>query len=363
MKRKLLYTGLAFLFILNVNAQGIRKQMAVSRAADAIVIDGNDDDADWAKISEITNDGFWKFDPNLGDWGDFGPSDDTPTESDLKVTFKLLNKAEGIYLFVKVMDDDLNIFYQNPGQSENFWEFDDLELYLHYQNQHIDSSLVGDVSPSSTTFRVFYNIGNPEENPITKVTVGGDSDGYDPIEADAIKIIQCSGHEISGGYTVEMFIPFEIWKNTLLADGSNVPYTSIDSLGFELCITDVDSDPKPDQVSSWNEDNSYGKLVPWQPNYLGRIDLKEYHADINDSKNNNTLVCYPNPVVGNTINISSENIQSITLYGITGQKIKSITDVRSNNKTIDISDVKSGLYIVNVISNNGNISSQKITIK
>jgi hypothetical protein len=365
MKKILLTLGLAILMFAGVNAQFARKQMTIPRATGDIIIDGQDNDADWGKATEISNTEFWKYDPSIGDWGDFGPADGMPDEADFKVTYKVLNKAEGIYFFVKVNDNDLNIFNGNPDQSENFWEYDDLELYLHFQNQKLDSSLISDASTTSTTFRIFYNIGNDESKPLTSVVCGGDNDGYEPIEDAATKIIQCVGAEVSGGYVVEMYVPFKIWENTLLADGSNVPYQSIDSLGFELSILDVDSDDsKPDQILAWNEDSSYDKLVPWYPNYLGRIDFSEYAIGVEDEiSNNNLLNCYPNPVSGNILNIESKNMQSVNISNIIGQQFVNINSINSDKLSIDISELKAGLYIVNTISNNGESSMQKIVIQ
>lgn len=104
-------------------------------------------------------------------------------------------------------------------------------------------------------------------------------------------------------------------------------------------------------------------------------DLKIYNYAINATEvsnlyNNNTLTSenfntnnlevslYPNPV-RDILNIEIENdIQSIEIYNIQGQRVLS-----SNQNQINVSDLASGMYLVRIQDIDNNIATKKIAIK
>lgn len=70
------------------------------------------------------------------------------------------------------------------------------------------------------------------------------------------------------------------------------------------------------------------------------------------------LVLYPNPVT-NELNIASTNsktIEKVSVYNLVGQLVK---NVGGNHKTIDMSDLSSGTYLVKIQTNDG-VIDQKI---
>ncbi len=110
--------------------------------------------------------------------------------------------------------------------------------------------------------------------------------------------------------------------------------------------------------------------------YIGYVDdLKIYNyavtdADVTSLYTNNTLsssnftqnnlevALYPNPV-RDILNIEIENdIQSIEIYNIQGQKVLS-----SNQKQINVSDLATGMYMVRIQDIDNNIATKKIVIK
>ena len=104
-------------------------------------------------------------------------------------------------------------------------------------------------------------------------------------------------------------------------------------------------------------------------------DLKIYNYALNATEvsnlyNNNTLTSenfntnnlevslYPNPVC-DILNIEIENdIQSIEIYNIQGQRVLS-----SNQNQINVSDLASGMYLVRIQDIDNNIATKKIAIK
>ena len=77
------------------------------------------------------------------------------------------------------------------------------------------------------------------------------------------------------------------------------------------------------------------------------------------------LQLFPNPTE-NTINLklSNQKIQEIVIYDLQGRVIfQEHTDGNSNNSQIDVSDFSNGVYIVQVMSTHGNVSSSKFIKK
>ena len=90
----------------------------------------------------------------------------------------------------------------------------------------------------------------------------------------------------------------------------------------------------------------------------------EYTADelasVNDKLPSNSASIYPNPA-NNEITVSVDNkyqVQSIKMMDITGREVKNLT--ASNIVKIDITDLQSGYYIINIQTNKGLISSKLI---
>lgn len=74
--------------------------------------------------------------------------------------------------------------------------------------------------------------------------------------------------------------------------------------------------------------------------------------------NINTIKLFPNPVLGNTIKISTKNTFSFSIYNVLG---KNILEGYSKNGSIDISVLNQGVYIVKLVS--GNQSTTKKLIR
>ena len=69
---------------------------------------------------------------------------------------------------------------------------------------------------------------------------------------------------------------------------------------------------------------------------------------------------YPNPAK-NTLSVSGENMSQIMIYNSLGQMVKSVS-CDSDNMTIDVNDMNTGVYFINIVDNNGVISTNKVSV-
>ena len=72
----------------------------------------------------------------------------------------------------------------------------------------------------------------------------------------------------------------------------------------------------------------------------------------------NSYSIYPNPT-NDDIMVSGDNISMVEVYNLCGQKMISI-DAESSNVNVKMSQLKSGLYMVKIVDNNGNETVNKV---
>ncbi len=79
-----------------------------------------------------------------------------------------------------------------------------------------------------------------------------------------------------------------------------------------------------------------------------------------DEMTNESYNIYPNPVK-DVLTITGENMRQVNVYNSLGQLVKSI-DCENDEINVNVEDLQNGMYIVNVIDNNDEVSSRKITV-
>ena len=77
-------------------------------------------------------------------------------------------------------------------------------------------------------------------------------------------------------------------------------------------------------------------------------------------ENNGSYEIYPNPTE-NSIVVKGNNINEVEVYNLCGQKLMSVNG--SQNVNVNMSSLKSGVYMVKIIDNNGNATINKIVKK
>ncbi len=83
-------------------------------------------------------------------------------------------------------------------------------------------------------------------------------------------------------------------------------------------------------------------------------------------KNMKFITLYPNPTKNNTITIDNKsklNISKIEIIDLTGKRIKQINVLDSNNQTIDVSELNTGIYFISLFNNGEKIGNKKLIIE
>ena len=88
--------------------------------------------------------------------------------------------------------------------------------------------------------------------------------------------------------------------------------------------------------------------------FLDTVGVTGTLSTITFDSQNNTV--YPNPTTGLVTIQSNDVIESVKVIGMLGNVLKTYT----NTNSIDLSDLSSGNYLVNIITANGETTTKKI---
>ena len=69
---------------------------------------------------------------------------------------------------------------------------------------------------------------------------------------------------------------------------------------------------------------------------------------------------YPNPVK-DVLTVTGENMRQVEIYNSLGQLVKSIS-CNDDEVKINVNDMQNGMYFVNVIDNNGEMTTSKVSV-
>ena len=136
------------------------------------------------------------------------------------------------------------------------------------------------------------------------------------------------------------------------------------------CMIFVIEDNVGNGITSDNFGKGYYKLYDSRGNLLiesdGDFGFGEYHIifaqgamsveDVNETSYN----VYPNPVK-DVLTVTGEDMKQVIVYNALGQMVKSV-NCNDNTVQINVNDLQSGMYFVNVISNNGVMTTSKVSV-
>ena len=166
--------------------------------------------------------------------------------------------------------------------------------------------------------------------------------------------------------------------NDILEEGNWIWDGDNDTTGIQFWMGDVNGSPVGGVYTNWgtepdnfnDQDAAALGLIHWLLGDAGQwADLAvsnelyyiiEYDMILgtDDAKPEIAISIYPNPVQDD-LSLDHNNqylIKSIDISSLTGQKVKTIKNPnRSFLKTIDISDLKTGIYFLNIHFENGNV--------
>ena len=96
------------------------------------------------------------------------------------------------------------------------------------------------------------------------------------------------------------------------------------------------------------------------PEFAARI--WDPHYGVNESEYTVSVSVWPNPAT-TTVNIDGENLEAVYMYNAVGQLVMMLDVQDEEQSSIDVSGLNSGIYFMNVVSQNGGSVIKKVVVQ
>jgi len=191
---------------------------------------------------------------------------------------------------------------------------------LKYENFNYQGIEIGSIVNASTMQYLHIDLWTPNETSLSILPIS-QSTGEKAVNLTPIKLNEWNSYEIPlTSFTIQGLSMADILHLKFVGSGKTIIY--LDNIYF----------------------------------YKGTI------TAVKEVKSETSISYYPNPVL-NKLNVKSESeIQSLDVYTITGQRIKSVV-LKAHSTSIDFSDLNQGTYFVAVTLKNGTRSIDKVVKK
>ena len=143
------------------------------------------------------------------------------------------------------------------------------------------------------------------------------------------------------------------WINEITIDV--YPYDAGTDSGADYNSSNIDTNPK-ESISSLQG------ILPFSSEKMGTITitLEEVILGIDDSAINESISIYPNPAQ-NYITVSNNTaLNSVEIYSVLGNKVLEKSNLNSLSETIDISNLPSGIYLINSVDTEKRSATKKL---
>ena len=162
---------------------------------------------------------------------------------------------------------------------------------------------------------------------------------------------------------VDIYFPEDGATEVIGPDAGSDPIQYMISLEFYnadddgMWIGEDVSTKSPNWATQWNFGDGYQGIGNYTKSPMMNFIMKPYIMDVNDVVATSAIKLFPNPSTG-IINIANVENANVTVYNILGDAVMTFSNV---SKSVNVSDLSNGTYIVKVQSNNA-ITTQKISL-
>ena len=189
------------------------------------------------------------------------------------------------------------------------------------------------------------------------------------------------GSNTVSGYSGTVFEPIDEYKGDIARALMYVSvryYTEDSSWGTsDMTNKSVIKDWAMTMLLRWHEEdpvsekeiNRNNAVYAIQQNRNPFVDDPEFaqriwdpHWSVNENEYTVSVSVWPNPAT-TTVNIDGENIDAVYMYNAVGQQVMIINMQNEEQSAIDVSGFNSGIYFMNVISQNGGSLLKKVVVQ
>jgi hypothetical protein len=335
MKRKLL--NLLVLSVITsglVYAQYIEDTLTVNRTMEPPFIDGYMEEWEW---------GTEAFDTITWYGTDENDIPHAPERSDFFAMYKTLWDGDYLY-FLGVIEDD---FVADKASLEDAgaptWETDSWEFYI--------APTLSKLPSMEEMTQIRWSYANVNSDDATSGVVNGWSSGGYMLDDFAN-----AKRELSvDGWVLEVQIDLA----PLAAKVDDIDtYSEGDIIGWNITVSDSDGEALRDWIGNWIPDTQWDQadtlgILKLGSDLTGTVGMEEALEAGSSS-------IYPNPVSEDLHIFCDTELETIEVYNPLGAMVMR---ERSVNKTINVSDLSTGIYFAKVYTSNGRVDTHKFIKK
>ena len=245
---------------------------------------------------------------------------------------------------------------------QNYWNSMSLEQLAQVAECNIAGtvSIDTDARLAKITVEVYYTGDSKAENNYLTVLMMQDSIMGDQVGADY------NSEQVIEGQYCHMHVLRDVVTSTW---GDEIAPTTAGTLitkTYEYSIPAKIGSPNGVEVDLNNihflafvaENNASGSMsMP----ILNVCKLKHVEDNVSVKETVETSVnIYPNPVK-DVLTIATDNVKQVVMYNSLGQVVKTVR-CDDRNISINVSDLENGMYFVNIVDNEGNVATNKVSV-
>lgn len=246
--------------------------------------------------------------------------------------------------------------------TQNWWD----QMTTEQLNQAAECNIAGTVSINPDTrlaritVEVYYTADSKAENNYLTVIMLQDS---------------ILGSQIGTEYNQEQMVGddychMHVYRNTITDKwGDVISPTTAGTLiteTFKYTIPESIGDPNGVKVDLNNvhflafvTESQVGGVKTMPVLNVCQLEHVENNVSVEETLGSSVSV-YPNPVK-DILTITADNINQVVMYNSLGQVVKTVK-CDDSNININVSDLENGMYFVNIIDNDGNVSTNKVSV-
>jgi hypothetical protein len=302
----------------------------------APAIDGKADDACWATA---------KWYPMDQDWIPYGAKVDS---TDFYGRYKLAWDNDYLYLLVETTD---NILVDNNAYGlGNYWYGDAVEIFL--DEDHIAENQQYNYNAFSYHCGIHGNI----------IDLGTDQQAHYYNNNITMKVDTLAKHNYCWEFAIKVYNKTFDPNNTQM---SRLQLTANKIMGFALAYCDNDStNTRENFVGSINMPQAHANDNYITTQYFGPLRLIDPEKPVSIAaplvKKDINIGNYPSGYL--TIIPGDNNVSEVRIISSLGQNVKNFYGPLEDNQRLDVSSLKKGIYLVEIIKSDKTRVSKKILI-
>jgi len=238
----------------------------------------------------------------------------------------------------------------NSTEGDSIYFFDRFNPAFNYLEENEWNSILD----------INFQVLKEQNNVFLYLGVGHGPMPFQRLDYEFVKGSACIMEMCSSSFTFDFDSkePNDLLLGDLIADGCTAGFGNVDYIFFgNIMSPEIFVESYLNPTENYNLAESFymaGRTLSWQKVVIGDPKSSVFIDNTAELSNENSAFfqIFPNPFLEKITLKSSENLNSIKIIDLNGVIVFDFLDLQSNEESIDLSSLKKGTYLIQVISEN-----------